>query len=421
LPPAAGRRFSFEFFRSLVHYAAMLQLEEARERILRAVRVVPAEQVPLLDAWQRTVAADLAAPIDLPPFDNSAMDGYAVVAADLQTASRERSIVLKVTAQIPAGAKHVAAIASGQCARIFTGSPIPSGADAVVMQEDVALEGGIASFTEPVKPWENVRFRGEDVKRGAVAVRAGDRVMASSIALLGALGMSEVAVHRRPVVAMLATGSELREPGEKLGPGQIYESNRAALARLLASAGAVPRLFPLVSDSLEAVREALRRGFDECDMVVTTGGVSVGEFDLVKDAFAQLGGKLDFWRVAIRPGKPFVCGTLGEKLLLGLPGNPVSAFVTAALLVWPVVLRAQGATDVGLPSQHAVARDTFFNKSDRRHFMRVRVDAEGGVSLSGLQASHALSSLAAANGLIDVSAGSVIERGADVQVLRFPS
>jgi molybdopterin molybdotransferase len=154
-------------------------------------------------------------------------------------------------------------------------------------------------------------------------------------------------------------------------------------------------------------------------MVVTTGGVSVGEFDLVKEAFAQLGGKLEFWRVAIRPGKPFVFGTLGEKLLLGLPGNPVSAFVTAALLVWPVVLRAQGATDTGLPSQYAMAKDSFINKTDRRHFMRVRVDSEGGAALSGLQASHALSSLAAANGLIDVPAGAVIEQGSRVRVLRF--
>jgi len=287
------------------------------------------------------------------------------------------------------------------------------------MQEDVTLEGDTAIFREPAKPWENVRFRGEDIKRGSVVMRAGDCLTSAATALLGALGIGEIPARRRPVLALLATGSELREPGQPLAAGQIYESNRVALASLFSRAGALPHLFPLVPDTLPALRDALRRAFDECDMVVTTGGVSVGEFDLVKEAFTQLSGKLEFWRVAIRPGKPFVFGTLGEKLLFGLPGNPVSAFVTAALLVWPVVLRAQGAADLALPSQFATARDTFINKTDRRHFMRVRVDAEGGASLSGLQASHALSSLAAANALIDVPPGAVIERGVRVQVWRI--
>ena len=397
----------------------MLQLEEARERILAAVPVLPREQVSLLDASQRIVAADLTAPIDLPAFDNSAMDGYAVVAADLQAASPKQPARLKVTAQIPAGATRTAEIAPGQCARIFTGSPIPVGADAVVMQEDVVRDNDIASFVEPARPWENVRLRGEDVKRGSVVMRAGERVTATTTALLGALGISEVPAHRCPLVAMLATGNELRLPGQPLGPGQIYESNRVALATLLANAGAVPRLLPLVPDTLDASREALHRAFHECDVVVTTGGVSVGEFDLVKEAFGQLGGKLEFWRVAIRPGKPFVFGTLGQKLLFGLPGNPVSAFVTAALLVWPAVLRTQGTTNVALPSQYAIAKDTFINKTDRRHFMRVHIDSEGGASLSGLQASHALSSLARANALIDVPPSVVFERGARVQVLRL--
>jgi molybdopterin molybdotransferase len=399
----------------------MLQLEEARERILAAVRPLARERVELLDAAQRIIAGDLTAAIDLPAFDNSAMDGYAVLAADLHSASSERPVRLKITAHIPAGAQHLGAIAAGQCARIFTGSPLPPGADAVVMQEDVTCENDVAVFREPAKPWDNIRFRGEDVKHGSVVARAGDRVTAGMVALLGALGIAEVPVRRRPIVAMVATGNELREPGASLAAGQIYESNRTALATLLAAAGAVPRLLPLVPDTLDASRDALHSAFDESDIVLTTGGVSVGELDFVKDAYRQLGGKLEFWRVAIRPGKPFVFGSFGDKLFFGLPGNPVSAFVTAALLVWPVILRAQGATETELPSHYAVANDTFVNKTDRRHFMRVRVDAEGGASLAGLQASHALSSLAVANGLIDVPAGAVIERGARVKVLRFPA
>ena len=397
----------------------MLQLEEARDRVLAAVRVLPSERVSLAQATHRIVAADLVSPLDLPAFDNSAMDGYAVRVADLTAAAAERPVRLNISQHIPAGAKPSTALGAGQCARIFTGSPMPPGADAVVMQEDVVREGDTAMFREAVKPWENIRFRGEDVKMGTVVIKAGERVTPGGIALLGALGLNELAVHRRPTVAMLATGSELREAHEPLQAGEIYESNRAALAALLGSAGALPRLFPVIPDALDETRRALRRAFDECDVVVTSGGVSVGELDFVKDAFRELGGNLDFWRVAIRPGKPFAFGSLGEKLLCGLPGNPVSAFVTAAMFVWPVILRLQGARDVELPAQFAIADDVFGNKTDRRHLMRVRVDSHGHVALAGLQASHALGSLAAANGLIDVPAGAVIEKGATVRVLRF--
>jgi len=397
----------------------MLQLEEARERILAAVPVLPSERVSPANAVRRIVATDIAASLALPAFDNSAMDGYAVRVADLKVASAENPVRLDISQRIPAGAEKIAAIGTGQCARVFTGSPVPAGADAVVMQEDVVRENNTAIFRETMKPWENVRLRGEDVKAGTTVIKAGGRVTAGTVALLGALGISEIAVHRRPTVAILATGNELREAGQPLQPGEIYESNRAALAALLAEAGALPRLFPVIPDVLDETRRALRRAFDECDLVVTSGGVSVGELDFVKDAFRELGGKMEFWRVAIRPGKPFMFGSLGEKLLCGLPGNPVSAFVTAAMLVWPVILRLQGARDVEMPSQFAIADDVFINKTDRRHLMRVRVDGNGHVSLAGLQASHALGSLAAANGLVDVPAGGMIERGVTVRVLRF--
>jgi len=397
----------------------MLQLEEARERILAAVSVLPSERVSPANAAHRIVATDITASLALPAFDNSAMDGYAVRVADLKAASAENPVRLDISQRIPAGAEKIAAIGTGQCARVFTGSPVPAGADAVVMQEDVVRENNTAIFRETVKPWENVRLQGEDVKAGAVVIKTGERVTPGTIALLGALGISEIAVHRRPTVAILATGNELREAGQPLQPGEIYESNRAALAALLAEAGALPRLFPVIPDVLDETRRALRRAFDECDLVVTSGGVSVGELDFVKDAFRELGGKMEFWRVAIRPGKPFMFGSLGEKLLCGLPGNPVSAFVTAAMLVWPVILRLQGARDVEMPSQFAIADDVFINKTDRRHLMRVRVDGNGHVSLAGLQASHALGSLAAANGLVDVPAGGMIERGVTVRVLRF--
>jgi molybdopterin molybdotransferase len=396
----------------------MLQLEEARELIIAAVRVLPAEMVPLREAAGRFLAHDVAGPIDLPVFDNSAMDGYAVHSDDLRDAAADRPVRLSVSGQIAAGTRAQDEIGRGSCARIFTGAPLPPGVDAVVMQEEVTHEGEHAVFREAVKPWENVRFRGEDVKAGAILARSGDRVNAATVAALGALGLTEVSVHRRPIVGLLATGDELQEPGTTLSGGQIYESNRAALAALLQEVGAVPRTWPIVADRLDACRAALGEALAQCDFVVTTGGVSVGAMDFVKEAFDGLGGKLDFWRVAIRPGKPFVFGTAGEKLMFGLPGNPVSSFVTALLLVWPALLRSQGA-NTELPSHSARAAEALVNRSDRRHFMRVRVDAGGNAWPVGLQASHAVASLAAANALVDVPAGTVIERGAEVRALRF--
>jgi molybdopterin molybdotransferase len=397
----------------------MLSLEEARDRILAATQPLPVEEVPLLEAGNRILASDITASVDLPRFDNSAVDGYAVRSNDLVLASDEKPVSLEVVAEIPAGGQFSRTIAGTMCARIFTGSPMPSGADTVVMQEDAERVGCVAWFREAAKPWQNVRFCGEDVKAGSRVVEAGERLTVGAIALLGALGISKLRVHRRPLVALLATGSELREPGESLVAGQIYESNRAALATLIQKAGGESRLFPLVPDQLEATQAALRAAFQQCDLVITSGGVSVGELDFVKEAFRALGGEMEFWRVAIRPGKPFVFGRLGTRQLFGLPGNPISALVTGLLLACPAILRAQGARHVEPLSHLAIAGEEFKNATDRRHFMRVRVDHAGYAHLSGLQASHALGSLAASNGLVDVAPGSIVERGQQVRVIRF--
>src|SRR5262245_43926618 len=229
----------------------MLQLEEAQERILTAIQPLMAETVPLSAAARRFLASDVVAPIDLPPFDNSAMDGYAVCAADTKSASCGSPMFLRLAGQIPAGTSTVASLKPGMCLRVFTGSPLPAGADAVVMQEDViARDDGIV-FQEAVKLWENVRFHGEDVKAGSVVVSAGEVLGPGAVALLGALGVQTVAVGRRPVIGVLATGDELQEPGVPLQPGRIYESNRAALAALLERAGAVLNVFPLAPDNLD--------------------------------------------------------------------------------------------------------------------------------------------------------------------------
>ncbi|MEK7779987.1 MAG: molybdopterin molybdotransferase MoeA [Verrucomicrobiota bacterium] len=304
------------------------------------------------------------------------------------------------------------------CARLFTGAPLPAGADAVVMQEDSSHEGEQVLILDAVQPFENVRFQGEDVRQGGILAEPGAEISPGLIGLLGAVGLGEINGGRQPIVGLVATGSELCEAGQALAPGHIYESNRAMLAPLVTRAGGLAKVYPLVSDSLEATRAALETAFRECDIVVTSGGVSVGEMDFVKAAFESLGGELQFWKVAIRPGKPFVFGELGGKFLFGLPGNPVSAFVTFLLLGRPALRHWQGARVSTLPAYPGVLGEPISNSSDRRHFMRVRVDNEGKVFSAGKQASHALGSLALADALLDVPPQTVWAAGTSVKVLR---
>ena len=397
----------------------MLELAEAQQRILSAIRSLPGESVPLSQAHDRILADSVTAPISLPAFDNSAMDGYALRAADVSTASATHPALLKCVGAIPAGSVFVGSVQPGTCVRIFTGSPLPAGADAVVMQEDTQAASETVEVLDAVKPWENVRLAGQDLKKGEVAVHAGERVNSCRTALLGALGVAQVHVSRRPIIGILSTGNELIEPGAALNAGQIYESNRVALAQLVTAAGGVARPLPLVRDEPAATAAALSGALSECDAVLTTGGVSVGEHDLVKASFESLGGSLDFWKVNLKPGKPFVFGQLHEKFLFGLPGNPVSAFVTFLLLVRPALLKMQGASKVQLPSHPAILGEDFHNRGDRRHFMRVAVDEAGVARNTGLQASHALSSLASANALLDVPPRTMWEAGRTVQVLRW--
>jgi molybdopterin molybdotransferase len=396
----------------------VLDLETALARVLAALPPPQAERVALIEAADRVLAESVSSPSDLPLFDNSAMDGYAVRAADVHGAKPDAPIRLRVRTRIPAGEMFAGELSPGECARLFTGAPLPRGADAVVMQEDTLIESDQVLILDAVKPRENVRFQGEDVRRGEMLVEAGEVLSPGRISLLAATGVAEIPVGRRPMVGLLATGTELREAGQPLSPGQIYESNRAMLAPLIAQAGGEPKVYPLVLDALETTRAALQTAFHGCDLLITSGGVSVGEMDFVKTAFESLGGELQFWKVAIRPGKPFVFGRVGNKFLFGLPGNPVSAFVTFLLLVRPALRHWQGAREVSLPTQPGSLGEPITNPGDRRHFMRVRVDAAGTVFSAGKQASHVLASLAKADGLLDVPPGTVWPAGATVKVLR---
>ncbi|MSU60799.1 MAG: molybdopterin molybdenumtransferase MoeA [Pedosphaera sp.] len=400
-------------------HASMIELETAIDRILALVRCVGVERLRLAEAHGRYLSGTLISEVDLPAFDNSAMDGFAVRAGDVSQASRENPVLLKLIGRVAAGETPATPVSVGTCVRVFTGSPLPEGSDAVVMQEDTQSEGqakGCVAVLDCVRPWENIRFRAEDVRLGGQVADAGDLVTPGKIALLAAVGFGEIMVGRQPVLGIIATGSELCLAGEPLSPGQIYESNRFALAALSQRCGVKPRVYPIVPDNLVAIKAALSIAIAECDVVVTAGGVSVGEFDFVKSAFAELGGELDFWRVAIKPGKPFAFGRCDGKLLFGLPGNPVSAFVTFLTLVRPALLRMQGARDVDLPVRHGILVEPLLNHGDRRHFVRVQIDSRGEVRSAGTQASHLLKSLSLANGLVDLAPGAALSTGGPVRV-----
>ena len=398
----------------------MLSLEAAQQRIIDSIEPLPPVTVPLADAADRFLTERLVSTVNLPGFDNSAMDGYAVRAADVSSASIDTPVALRLIGRAAAGEVYSGELIPGTCVRVFTGSPLPAGADAVIMQEDTRVDGGSATtvlMLDAVKPWENVRFMGEDIKVGTPLLESGSRVTPGRLQLLAATGHGTVTVGSSPQVALLSTGNELIEPGQPLAAGKLYESNRTALAALARHAGCIPCSLPIIPDDPASTEMALRAALSRHDVVISSGGVSVGELDFVKSAFERLGGALEFWKVAIKPGRPFAFGRWGRKLFFGLPGNPASAMVTFALLVRPALLRLQSAGDWSMPVLRAELGESLTNSGDRRHFMRVRRDAEGLIRSAGGQGSHQLTSLADAEGLVDVPPKTILPAGSRVSML----
>lgn len=394
------------------------ELEEVRSELLEGIVPVATELRSVADAADLVLAGVPMSRVPLPPFDNSAMDGYAVRAEDVRSVPAE----LRVVASVAAGEWCGRTLGAGEAARIFTGAPIPDGADAVVMQEDtepVVGDPGSVRILDGAKPWENIRFRGEDVPVHAPLLEVGRRLDPTALGILAAAGIAAVEVRRRPRVAILVTGSELIGANADPAPGQIFESNSVMLAALIRRAGGEPRCPPPVPDRAEAVQSALRSAVAESDVVVTVGGASVGEHDLVRQTLAATGGTVDSWRIAIRPGKPFFRGTLGGVPVLGLPGNPVSAFVTAVLLVLPALRRMQGESSVLPPVTWGILGEAISNPDGRRHFVRVGTGPDGVIRPSGPQASHRMASLAAADGLLEIAPRSRIESGTWVPVIRW--
>lgn len=397
----------------------MISLEQAQESILGAIPSPDIEYISPTAARDRVLALDIRATLNLPAFDNSAMDGFAVRSQETLGATSESPITLRDLGISAAGDATAPDVQAGTCVRIFTGAPIPHGADAVVMQEDTRQVGDQVHILDSVRAWENVRFKGEDIRSGNVVLTAGRRLNSAALGLIAALGINTLQVGRRPRLTILATGDELKDSNEPLAEGQIYESNRLMISAMLEAAGALCQYMAIVPDDPLATENALAQALDSSDAVVTTGGVSVGERDHIKSAFCRLGGQLHLWRVAIKPGKPFAFGQLGGKLLFALPGNPVSAFVTGLLLVRPAVLRFQGAHQVHLPRFNAAAGERFENRGDRRHFVRVLINNEHRVVSAGTQAAHFMGSLALAEGLVDLGPGTTIQPGETLEVLNF--
>ena len=405
-------------FTSGGHEAPALALSEARERILADLApVLGVERVPVREALGRVLAEELKAPVDVPGHDNAAMDGYAVRSADLPA---EGAAELRLAGRVLAGDAPVEALDPGTCARIMTGAPLPAGADAVVMQEHVAGAGPDAvRVPGGVAPGQNVRRAGEDLAAGSVALSAGRRMRPQEIGVVGSLGYPEVTVHRRPVVVFLSTGDELRSPGQPLAHGQIYDSNRHLLGAALRRLGVEAHDGGVIGDDAAALEAALGEAGGYADAIITTGGVSVGEADAVKEALAGAG-DVAFWRVAMRPGRPVAFGRVGCAAFFGLPGNPVSAAATFYQIVQPALRELMGEAGPLLPPLvPAVAAERLRKRPGRTEFQRGILestpDGAAQVYATGAQGSGMLTSLVHANCLIvleqergDVAAGETV-------------
>ena len=398
--------------------APMKPLDLALAELLAfAAPLAVPESVSTFDADGRVLAEDLLSGLDVPAHDNSAMDGYAVRCSDWLGPDTQ----LQVSQRIAAGSSgHPLAPAS--VARIFTGAPIPSGADAVVMQEDCeTVDGGVRIRFQPM-PGQWIRRHGEDVASGAVVLHRGERLSPASLGLAASIGFARLQVAPQVRVALFSTGDELVMPGDvapaDMKVGAIYNSNRFFLKALLQRLGCSVTDLGIVPDRLDATINALRGASGQHDLILTSGGVSVGEEDHIKPAVQALG-QLNLWQIAIKPGKPFACGKIGAAHFIGLPGNPVSSFVTFLLLVRPFILRLQGAVEVA-PEAIPVRADFEWTKADkRREFLRVRLNAAGGLELFDNQSSGVLTSAAWGDGLVDNPAGQTIARGDTVRFIAF--
>jgi len=389
----------------------MITEEEARKRVLESIEPLPSRAVPLTSALGDFAGKDYFAQLPLPNFDNSAMDGYAVIASSCRQGER-----LRITGEQPAGLDRRLHVSAGEAVRIFTGAPLPAGADAVVMQEDVTVAGTEIIINTAVEQGEFVRRRGCDVSQGQKILSTGERIRSVNLAVLASQGFAEVIVGGQVNAAVVSTGDELAPLGEELRDGQIYDSNSVLLRGLLQSCGVTAGSVEHCRDDRDALTRTLANGLQNSVLIIS-GGVSVGEHDLVKSTLHSLGAQIDIWRVAIKPGKPFLFGRAGRCAVFGLPGNPVSSFVTFLKFVRPAILKMMGAADHQLQLRTISARlmQDAPGDRDRPHYIRGKL-VHGEFTPVGRQESHALFGLSQSNALLRVAPGSELKAGALVDV-----
>lgn len=412
----------------------MISVEEALDRILSYVPVLEAEEKPISDALGQVLAEDVVSGMDIPPLDNTAMDGYAVRATDTAGASESSPVRLRVIGELAAGYIFDGEVTAGTAVRIMTGAPMPRGADAVVPFEetDEPPGRGFGSFAKSrddvgilkaAQPGANIRYAAEDVRRGDVIIRAGSVLHPAQIGVIASLGMATARVHRRPVVAVLSTGDEIVEPGQPLRPGQIYDANAYSIAAMVEANGGIPRRLGVASDTVEALTAKLREGLD-ADMLVTSAGVSRGDYDVVKDVLAKEG-EVNFWTVRMRPGKPLAFGAFasgGRRVPhIGLPGNPVSSMVSFELFGRPAIYKMLGRSDWERPRVRAIADEPIPNTDARRVFARAILTERAGrwhAALTGPQGSGILTSMAVANAFAVVPEDvAIVNAGEEVDCL----
>ena len=392
----------------------LVSVDEALETLLAGVRPVSeVEQVPTMAAANRVLAQAQTSTMDVPPMDNSAMDGYAVRLSDLNSVEKK----LKVAQRIPAGSVGKP-LEPGTAARIFTGAPVPAGADAIVMQEHCSVSGDFVLVNKVPGRGEWIRLTASDIRKGGTVLVAGKRLLPQDIGLAASVGIKALPVFRKVRLGLFFTGDELVMPGDPLPPGRIYNSNRFTLNGLASAFGCEVRDYGIVPDKLDATREVLRRAAGDNDIIVTSGGVSVGDEDHVKPA-VEAEGSLLMWKIAMKPGRPLAFGKVGRASFIGLPGNPVSSFVTFLVFVRPFLLKTQGQTETAPRAIDARADFDLLAPDARREFLRVKWNSHGGLEPYPTQDSAVLTSAAWADGLLDNPAGHAIRQGDRVRFLPY--
>ncbi|NGZ01808.1 MAG: molybdopterin biosynthesis protein MoeA [Nitrospira sp. WS238] len=383
----------------------LTQLHDAQQVVLDAATILGVEKISILDVLGRVLAEDIVATRDNPPWDNSAMDGFAVRWDDIrQEHAIQKPVTLSVIEDVPAGTMPSKEVGRGQAIRIMTGAPIPRGADTVLKVEETEPSPDSVRVLKAEPKGANIRPQGEDVKKGDCIIAKGTRMRPSEAGMLAILAKSFVFVHQRPRVAILSTGDELADLDERYSEEKIINSNSYGIAAAVQEAGGIPLLLGIARDTPAALKEKISQGLN-ADMLVLSGGVSMGDYDFTKAVFRELGAEMHFWKLAIRPGQPLAFGKIQDKLAFGLPGNPVSSMVTFEQLVRPALLKMSGCRTYGRPVVQALFQETFSKRGDRRHFLRGVLTREDGVfkvRTTGDQGSGILTSMVKANCFIDV-------------------